>query len=97
MITTIEEVKHLLEIAKTTGIICLDIEYEPYRFISVHDEGFELHGCGISVYDGTEIISEYMRGKDLIQHVLDFICENEIELTMHYAQSDILGFLCAGS
>ena len=79
-----------------SGIVSLDIEYDPAY--EVHDEDFRdnFWGTGLSYHKEGQIQTYWIRDFKVIQELLDFLCENDIEIVGHYFQSDLVGFRKAG-
>jgi len=95
MINEFKLEEHKENILKS-GIVSLDIEFNPDA--SPHQKDFREHfwGNGLSYWKGDEVISFWITDKEVIQETLDFLVENHIEIVAHYAQSDIVGYLGAG-
>ena len=84
----------ILQEIEVAGLVCLDIEYNPDT--EIQDKGFDLWGCGCSFYlPNKKIKALWLTNREDIQKVLDFVCEKQIPITAHFAQSDYVGFLWA--
>lgn len=79
-----------------SGICSLDIEYNPDYFYNDPEFKENFWGTGLSYYVGEEIEAFWIRDRDTIQSLLDFLTENSIPIVGHFFQSDITGFLAAG-
>jgi DNA polymerase-1 len=78
---------------KASGICSIDAEWDPDAEIHEHD--FELWGCGLSYFKGDEIIAHWVRLREDIQKLLNFVCEEQIPVVAHFGQADITAFLGA--
>jgi len=79
-----------------SGIVSLDIEYNPDS--EYHDKDFRNNfwGNGLSYWKDGEIMSFWITDLEIIQELLDFLVDNDIEICGHYFQSDLVGYYGAG-
>jgi len=96
--TPVQENIHTTDILLkiTASQICsLDVEYDPTT--TYLDDGFQLHGMGVSwITPNGHIEGIYIRNKEDIQKILDFVGSMQIPVVGHYFLSDILAFMGAG-
>lgn len=78
-------------LAKSSGYLCFDIEYDPIRYKGIFHPGFCIHGCGFASLDGDKIVSEYVTDVDRIQAIInECFPDPSIQIVAHNAKFDIL-------
>jgi DNA polymerase I-like protein with 3'-5' exonuclease and polymerase domains len=79
-----------------SGIVSLDMEHNPDYSWMDPDFRQNFWGSGLSYLKDGKVISYWIRDFEMIQHILDVVCDNQIPVVGHFFQADMLAFMGAG-
>lgn len=80
-----------VQLARESGYLCFDVEYDEKEVGGIFSPGFKIHGCGFASLSGNEIVKEYVTDLGRIKSIIDSCFPDpNIQIVAHNAKFDIL-------